>query len=98
MPRKRPRSMRALSFTVAPIDTGAFARNDRATVEPLIALFPKADDLLAVSPEELGPVLMRIAVARAQQAGGQSLLSLELVTGDFSYDVQHMGNQFMVGR
>jgi uncharacterized protein (TIGR02391 family) len=38
------------------------------SLETLISLFPNADDLLALSPEALAPVLLRLAAA--QQQGG----------------------------
>ena len=38
-------------------------------METLRSLFPTADALLAVSPEDLAPVLLRLARARLQPAG-----------------------------
>jgi hypothetical protein len=38
-------------------------------VETLRSLFPTADALLAMSPEDLAPVLLRLARARTQGAG-----------------------------
>ena len=38
-------------------------------METLRSLFPTADALLAISPEDLAPVLLRLARARLQPAG-----------------------------
>ena len=38
-------------------------------METLQSLFPNADDLLAMKPEELAPILLKLAAARRQQAG-----------------------------
>jgi uncharacterized protein (TIGR02391 family) len=53
-------------------------------VETLHSLFPTADALLAVSPEELAPVLLRLARAQLQPAGfwPESILNEPGVTGE----------------
>jgi hypothetical protein len=35
-------------------------------METLLSLYPNADDLLALSPEDLAPILLRLGAARRQ--------------------------------
>jgi hypothetical protein len=53
-------------------------------VETLRSLFPTADALLAISPEDLAPLLLRLARARLQPAGfwPDSILNEPGVTGE----------------
>ena len=55
-------------------------------METLRSLFPTADALLAISPEDLAPVLLRLARARLQPAGfwHDSILNEAGVTGERS--------------
>ena len=54
-------------------------------METLRSLFPTADALLATSPEDLAPVLLRLARARLQPAGfwHDSILNEAGVTGEY---------------
>lgn len=65
-------------------------------MDTLLSLFPKAENLLATPPEDLGPILLRIVAARRQ--GSQKLVSLDYAKSDFFYDAQHLGNHFMAAR
>jgi uncharacterized protein (TIGR02391 family) len=61
-----------------------FAEQRIASVETLRSLFPTAEALLAISPEDLAPVLLRLARARLQPAGfwPDSILNEAGVTGE----------------
>jgi uncharacterized protein (TIGR02391 family) len=54
-------------------------------VDTIWSLFPKAEDLLATAPDELGPLLLRIAFARRES--GDNLVSLEVAKHGLSFGV-----------
>jgi uncharacterized protein (TIGR02391 family) len=60
-------------------------------VETLRSLFPTADALLAVSPDDLAPVLLRLARARLQPVGfwPDSILNERSITGEVDNAYPH---------